>query len=177
MEFDLDRSLEVLTRTPHAVRALLDGLSDDWVRATEGPDTFSPFDVMGHLIDGEESDWMTRVRVILAGGPDPRFQPFDRFRHKARNAGRTLASLLDEFAALRAANIAELRARSLTDADLDQTGIHPTFGVVTLRQLLATWVVHDLDHVTQISRVMAKQYRDAVGPWSQFLSVLRDRER
>ena len=176
MDFDLDRSLQVLSRTPHTVRALVDGLDDAWTRANEGADTFCPFDVVGHLIDGDETDWMARVRVILAGGPDPRFHPFDRFRHKARNAGRSLTSLVDEFATLRAANIDELRRLALTSADLDKTGIHPVFGIVTLRQLLSTWTVHDLDHITQISRVMAKQYRDAVGPWSQFLSILRDRE-
>lgn len=177
MNFDLDRSLQVLARTPHTVRALIDGLDDAWIRATEGPDTFSPFDVVGHLIDGDETDWMARVRVILAGGPDPRFHPFDRFRHKARNAGRSLTSLVDEFSTLRADNLEELRRLALTPAHLDKTGIHPVFGVVTLRQLLATWTVHDLDHLAQISRVMAKQYGDAVGPWSQFLSVLRDREK
>lgn len=176
MNFDLDRSLQVLARTPHTVRALIDGLDDAWIRATEGPDTFSPFDVVGHLIDGDETDWMARVRVILAGGPDPRFHPFDRFRHKARNAGRSLTSLVDEFSTLRADNLEELRRLALTPAHLDKTGIHPVFGVVTLRQLLATWTVHDLDHLAQISRVMAKQYGDAVGPWSQFLSVLRDRK-
>ncbi len=176
MKFDLDAAAEVLARTPNALRALLTGLSDPWIQGTEGPDTFSPFDNVGHLIDGEETDWMPRARVILARGPDPRFEPYDRFRHRERNRGRSLASLLDEFEQLRAANLKELQAWRLGPEELALTGIHPTFGRVTLAQLLAAWVAHDLGHIAQISRVMAKQYRDAVGPWIEFLPVLTDRE-
>jgi hypothetical protein len=175
--FDLDRSAEVLARTPATLRALLTGLSPEWIRGTEGPDTFSPFDVIGHLIDGEETDWIPRAKIILAGGPNPAFEPYDRFRHRARNAGRALESLLDELAALRAANLDLLRSWRLTEAELDLPGIHPMFGRVTLRQLLAGWVVHDLGHVAQVSRVMAKQYRDEVGPWLAFMPVLTDHER
>ena len=174
MNFDLDLSLEVLERTPATIRALLAGLSEPWVRATEGPDTFSPFDVVGHLIDGEETDWIPRARIILAQGPNLRFEPYDRFRHRGRNAGATLQSLLDEFADLRAANLKLLRSWNLTDRQLDLPGEHPRLGRVTLRQLLAGWVPHDLGHVAQIARVMAKQYRDAVGPWVPFLPVLTD---
>jgi hypothetical protein len=176
MTFDVDAAVEVLARTPAALRALLAGLSDPWIRGTEGPDTFSPFDNVGHLIDGEETDWMTRARVVLARGPDPRFEPYDRFRHRERNRGRSLASLLDEFERLRAANLSELRSWRLGPDELALTGVHPTFGRVTLAQLLAAWVAHDLGHVAQISRVMAKQYRNAVGPWVAFLPVLTDRE-
>ncbi|HET9252491.1 MAG TPA: DinB family protein [Candidatus Eisenbacteria bacterium] len=173
---DLARSAEVLARTPATVRALLSGLPDEWTRGTEGPDTFSPFDVVGHLIDGEETDWIPRARIILARGPNPAFEPYDRFRHRARNNGRTLDSLLDEFGALRTANLELLASWRLTEAQLELPGIHPTLGRVTLRQLLAGWVVHDLGHVAQIARVMAKQYREEVGPWLAFLPVLTDHE-
>jgi hypothetical protein len=174
MNFELDSAIEALSRTPGTFRALLSGLSESWVRGTEGPDTFSAFDVVGHLIDGEETDWIPRARIILARGDDPRFQPYDRLRHRARNAGRSLASLLDEFGTLRAANLALLGSWRLTASELDLPGIHPGLGPVTLRQLLAAWVVHDLGHVAQAARVMAKQYGDQVGPWVPFLPVLTD---
>ena len=174
MDFDLDRSLDVLARTPATLQALLADLGEPWVRATEGPDTFSAFDVVGHLIDGEETDWIPRARIILAGGADLRFVPYDRFRHQARNVGRSLRSLLDEFTGLRAANLQLLRSWKLGQRELDLPGEHPTFGRVTLRQLLAAWVVHDLGHLAQTARVMAKQYTDEVGPWVPFLPVLTD---
>src|SRR2546427_4480223 len=134
MEFDLDLSIELLRRSPARLRALLDGLGEPWVRGTEGPETFSPFDVVGHLIDGEETDWMPRARIILARGPDLRFAPYDRFRHRARNAGRSLESLLAEFANLRATNVELLRSWNLTAPELDLPGMHPSLGRVTLRQ-------------------------------------------
>jgi len=174
MDFDLARSIEVLERTPPALQGLLGGLSEPWVSGTEGPATFSPFDVVGHLIDGEETDWMPRARIILARGADPRFEPYDRFRHRARNVGRTMSSLLSEFARLRSENLAELRAWGLGPAELGLPGMHPSLGPVTLRQLLAAWVVHDLEHVAQAARVMAKQYGTEVGPWVPFLPVLTD---
>lgn len=177
MRFDLGDAIAVLARTPASLRALLSGLPEPWVRGTEGPETFSAFDNIGHLVDGEETDWMARARIIVARRADGRFTPYDRFRHLARNAERSLDSLLDEFATLRAANIDELRGWRLGEADLALTGIHPNFGPVTLRQLLATWVAHDLGHVAQVARVMAKQYREEVGPWVQYLPVLTDRER
>lgn len=176
MEFDLHLSLDLLGRTPATLGALLDGLPEPWVRGTEGPETFSPFDVVGHLIDGEETDWIPRARIILARGADPRFTPYDRFRHRARNVGRSLGSLLVEFAQLRTANLELLGSWQLTAAELDLLGIHPTLGGVTLRQLLAAWVVHDLGHLAQVARVMAKQYRAAVGPWVPFLPVLTDHD-
>jgi hypothetical protein len=177
MAFDLALSMDVLSRTPATLRALLGGLGEPMIRGNEGPDTFSPFDVVGHLIDGEETDWMTRAKIILAQGANQRFEPYVRFRHQARNKGRSLQSLLEEFARLRAANLELLRSWRLTSAQLDLTGIHPTFDRVTLRQLLATWVVHDLGHIAQVARVMAKQSKDDVGPWVPFLPVLTDRER
>ena len=176
MRFELESAIDVLRRTPPTLQLLLDAVGEPWARGTEGPDTFSPFDVVGHLIDGEETDWIPRARVILARGADPRFEPYDRFRHRERNASRPLEALLREFAELRAANLELLRSWRVGDAELDLPGNHPSLGRVTLRQLLASWVVHDLGHVAQVTRVMAKQYRDEVGPWVQYLPVLTDHE-
>ena len=176
MDFDLASSIYVLARTPATLQALLGGLAEPWLRGDEGPETFSPFDVVGHLIDGEETDWLPRARIILARGEDPRFEPYDRFRHRQRNFGRSLASLLAELARLREANLELLRSWQLRPADLDLPGVHPSLGRVTLRQLLASWVVHDLEHVAQVARVMAKQYRAEVGPWLPFLPVLTDHD-
>ena len=176
MHFELDTSVDVLRRTPFTLHALLDGLSEPLARGNEGPETFSPFDVVGHLIDGEETDWIVRARIILSDADDKRFTPYDRFRHRVRNVDRTLDSLIKEFVQLRAENLAELEGWMLTEEQLDFTGIHPTFGPVTLRELLASWVVHDLGHIAQIARVIAKQYRDDVGPWTPFMPVLTDHE-
>ena len=177
MNFDLDSSINLLRRTPATMEALLRGLAEPWARGREGPDTFSPFDVVGHLIDGEETDWIPRARIILSRQPDPRFEVYDRFRHRTRNVNCSLDSLLTEFAQLRADNLELLGSWRLTAADLALLGSHPTFGSVTLRELLAAWVVHDLGHVAQVARVMAKQYREAVGPWVPFMPVLTDREK
>jgi DinB family protein len=174
MNFDLDLAIDTLRRSPPTLQALLGGLDAAWVRGTEGPGTFSVFDNVGHLIDGEETDWMPRARIILAKGPSLRFEPYDRFRHKSRNVGRSLESLLTEFANLRAMNLELLQSWKLTARELDLPGEHPSLGRVTLRQLLAAWVVHDLGHLAQVARVMAKQYVDEVGPWVPFLPVLTD---
>jgi uncharacterized damage-inducible protein DinB len=174
MDFRLDLAMDALARTPGALRSLLEGADDDWMRGNEGPDTFSAFDNVGHLIDGEETDWIPRARIILAQNPSVRFEPYDRHRHRQRNAGRSLASLLEEFERLRAANLELLASWQLGAAQLSLRGEHPALGSVTLRQLLATWVVHDLGHVAQIARVMAKQYGNEVGPWVAFLPVLTD---
>jgi hypothetical protein len=172
VNFDLTNSIAVLGRTPGVLRALLAGLSEEWTHRNEGPDTWSPFDVVGHLIDGEETDWMGRARIILAQGTNRRFEPFDRFRHLRMNKGKPLGELLDRFSALRASNLQELERLQLSRDQLRLTGEHPEFGAVTLEQLLATWVVHDLGHLAQIARVMAKQYRDVAGPWEAYLPVL-----
>lgn len=164
--------LEVLERTPHVLRALLGDLSPFWIDGNEGPDTWSPTIVVGHLIHGERTDWIPRARLILAQGANRTFAPFDRFAQFTESAGKSMAQLLDEFEAARAQSLAELRSWNLTDAQMQLTGEHPVFGTVTLGQLLSTWVAHDLSHLTQISRVMAKQYRDAVGPWRAYLSVM-----
>jgi hypothetical protein len=174
MTFDLEKCLEVLQRTPAVLDTLLGGLSDDWTTHNEGGETWSPYDVVGHLIHGERTDWMARLDIILSDGPDKRFTPFDRLAQFEESRGKTLGDLLREFREVRAANLARLRALHLQPADCDRTGTHPTFGEVTLRQLLATWTVHDLDHVMQISRVMAKQIGAETGPWVQYLRIIRD---
>jgi hypothetical protein len=170
--FRLSDGIEVLERTPAAFRALLAGLAEGWVTATEGPDTFSPFDNVGHLIHGERTDWIPRARIIIEQGINRRFEPYDRFAQVRESAGKSLAELLDEFARLRAQNLDTLRGWRLGDSELALAGEHPEFGAVTLRQLLATWVAHDLGHVAQTARVMAKRYREAVGPWRAYLPVL-----
>jgi len=169
--FSIPLGLEVLERTPGVLRALLTGLSPEWTTATEGPDTWSPYDVVGHLIHGERTDWITRAEIIRAGGGT--FMTFDRFAQFHESQGKTLAQLLDEFEAVRRENLATVRGWKLTDADLDKTGTHPKFGTVTLRQLLSTWAAHDLDHLMQISRVMGKQLATDVGPWSEYLRIVR----
>ena len=172
MNFDLSTGIAVLERTPHALRSLLDGLTPAWTDATEGPDTWSPCIILGHLAHGERDDWIPRARIILAQGADRRFEPYDRFAQFRESEGKSLTDLLEEFAELRARNLATLSGWRLTDAQLELTGEHPDFGSVTLRQLLATWVAHDLGHIAQTARVMAKQYREAVGPWRAYLPVM-----
>ncbi len=173
-EFNLDDGVAVLERTPATIRALLDGLSDTWITATEGEETWSPYDVIGHLIHGERTDWIPRTRHILSDDKRP-FAPFDRNAQFIESEGRTITELLSTFAELRRENVAALRSLNLTQADLEKEGQHPELGEVTLSQLLATWVVHDLDHVAQIARTMAKVYGESTGPWNAYLSILRDR--
>lgn len=172
MEFDLAKGVAILERTPAVMRALLSGLPAEWTESNEGPQTWSPYDIIGHLIHGERTDWPGRARIILEQGPDRRFPPFDRFAQFRESQGKTLAELLDEFERHRAENLRTLAGWRLTDAQLALTGEHPEFGAVTLRQLLSTWVAHDLGHIAQTARVMAKQYRDAVGPWRAYLPVM-----
>jgi len=175
VSFDLFNSIAILERAPATLRALLHGLPSAWVTLNEGPNTWSAFDVVGHLIDGEETDWIPRAKIILAQGSNRRFEPFDRFRHLSRNRGRRLEDLLEEFAALRKVNLEVLRAWNLTPAQLALEGEHPEFGRVTLAELVATWVVHDLGHFAQITRTMSKQYAADVGPWRAYLPVLHRR--
>lgn len=172
MDFQLNESIAVLERTPATFRALLSGLPESWITGDEGPDTFTAIDNLGHLIHGERTDWIPRARIILAQGANRRFEPFDRFAHVRERQGKSLSSLLDEFARLRAENLTTLRGWRLGEREFLLEGEHPSLGTVTLRQLLAAWVVHDLGHIAQTSRVMSKQYRDAVGPWRQYLPVL-----
>lgn len=172
MQFELSRALEVLERTPKTFRALLAGLAEDWTTPNEGPETFSAFDNLGHLIHGEKTDWIARARIILAQGENRRFEPYDRFAQYRESVGKTISELLDDFERLRAENLVTLRSWQLSERELALQGKHPAFGPVTLRQLLAAWVAHDLGHVAQTARVMAKQYRDEVGPWRAYLPIL-----
>ena len=169
---ELAEAIAVLERTPATFRALLDGLPDAWLLSDEGPNTFSAFDNLGHLIHGERTDWIPRARIILAQGDVRRFEPFDRFAQVRESEGKSVNELLKEFAALRKQNIATLRGWNLEERDFALQGEHPELGMVTLRQLIATWVAHDLGHVAQTARVMAKRYREDVGPWRAYLPVL-----
>ncbi|HTJ52003.1 MAG TPA: DinB family protein [Cyclobacteriaceae bacterium] len=173
MQFDLNKSLEILERTPFVLEAMLNGLSEEWIRNNEGHETWSPYDVVGHLIYGEKTDWIPRMEIILSQKGDRAFVPFDRFAQFTESANKTLTQLLEEFKTLRKQNIERLRSKDLTQNDFVLTGIHPAFGEVTLAQLLSTWVVHDLNHISQISRVMAKQYKAEVGPWYEYLGILK----
>jgi len=173
MDFDLKNGIAILERTPATMRALLDGLPPAWTDATEGPDTWSPYVVIGHLIHGERTDWIPRAQIIRAQGANRTFTPYDRFAQFRESQGRTLIELLDEFTRLRAQNVGTLKSWRLTDAQLALQGQHPELGAVTMRQLLACWVAHDLGHIVQVARVMAKQYREAIGPWTAYLSVMK----
>ena len=172
MEFELQQTIALLACTPTALKALLRDLPQAWTLGNEGGKTWSPFDIVGHLIHGERTDWMARARIILQDGGNRAFDPFDRLAQERESQGKSLGELLDEFARLRTENLNALRAMNLQPSDFDRRGRHPELGVVTLSQLLATWAVHDLTHLHQLSRVMAYQYRDVVGPWSAYLGVL-----
>ena len=171
--FRLDEAVAVLSRTPATLNALLRGLPDIWVRSNEGNDTWSAFDVVGHLVFTERTDWMPRVRIILENGEARPFDPLDRFAQMKESRDKSLEQLLDDFASLRKNNLDALQALNLQQDDLARRGSHPALGGVTLSELLAAWAVHDLTHLHQLSRVMAHQYRDAVGPWSAYLGVLQ----
>jgi len=172
MEFELGTALEVLRRTPWALRALLGGLDRRWTDRDYGDGTWSPREVVAHLIYGERTDWIPRARRIMERGESVPFDPFDRAGHKALLEGKSIGELLDEFEHVRAESLAALQEMAVSGADLDKRGTHPAFGSVQLRQLLATWAVHDLNHIAQVCKGMAHQYRDAVGPWEAYLSVL-----
>ena len=172
MEHDLSDSISLLARTPAALDALLRDLPEAWSLRNEGENTWTAFDIVGHLIHGERTDWMPRAKTILESGDSRAFEPFDRWAQERENRGKSLVQLLDEFARLRSENLNELRALRLRPEQLALRGKHPALGTVTLSELLATWAVHDLTHLHQISRVMAHQYQEAVGPWRQYLGVL-----
>jgi hypothetical protein len=169
----LEESLSVLARTPATLDTLLRDLPEAWTSATEGPNTWSPYVVIGHLIHGERADWMPRLAIILEHGPSRPFDPFDREAQFRESHGKSLSTLLDEFSTLRRENLAHLRALNLQPEQFGLQGTHPALGPVTVRQLLATWTAHDLAHVVQISRVMAKRYKGEVGPWAEYLSVMK----
>jgi hypothetical protein len=173
MAQDLEQTTALLARTPAALDALLRDLPEAWTLQNEGENSWSAFDIVGHLIHGERTDWMPRVKMVLEFGESQAFEPFDRLGQVRESRGKSLDQLLDEFARLRAENLEELRGLNLRREDFERRGRHPALGVVSLSQLLATWTIHDLTHLHQISRVMAHQYRDAVGPWSAYLGVLQ----
>ena len=173
MERTLSDTIALLTRTPSALNALLRDLPDTWILRTEGEGTWSVFDVIGHLIHGERTDWIPRARVILQFGEAQAFEPFDRLAQVRESKGKSLGQLLEEFARLRSENVDALEGFNLRPEDFERRGRHPALGVVTLSQLLATWAAHDLTHLHQISRIMAHQYREAVGPWSAYLGVMK----
>lgn len=172
-EFSLAESIALLTRTPATLNALLRGLPDMWTHSNEGKDTWSAFDIVGHLISADRHDWIPRVRNILENGETRPFTPFDRFAQIKESEGKSLEQLLDIFVRVRNESLSALQALNLQRADFSRRGIHPSLGTVTLAELLATWVVHDLTHLHQLSRVMAHQYQETVGPWSAFLGVLK----
>lgn len=172
MKFTISTSIEILERTPVVLRSLLQGLSDEWVTPNEGSGTWSAYDIVGHLIHGEKTDWIPRMQIIRSGSDERKFEKFDRFAQFENSKGKTMLQLLNEFSQLREINMNILRSANITDSHLGETGVHPAFGNVTLSQLLSTWVVHDLNHIAQISRVMAKQYKEAVGPWIAYLGIL-----
>jgi hypothetical protein len=173
MRHDLQDTISLLGRTPAALDALLRDLPETWTLRNEGENTWSPFEIVGHLIHAERADWVPRVKMVLEFGETRPFATFDRWGHEREVQGKSLGQLLDEFAQVRAENLSELRGLHLRQEDLEKKGRHPAFGAVTLSELLATWAAHDLTHLHQISRVMAHQYREAVGPWSVYLGVLQ----
>lgn len=170
--FDLEKSFEILERTPAILDAMLANLSQDWTTQNEGTDTWSPYDIVGHMIHGEKTDWIPRIKLILDGEQTP-FVPFDRFAQFKESKGKSLTTLLKEFKILRTTNLAELERMHVTTDHLQLTGVHPELGTVTLQQLLATWTTHDLSHISQIARVIAKQYQEEVGPWMAYLGIFR----
>ena len=173
MNFSLSKSIEILERTPEVLNVMLQNLSNEWTSNNEGDETWSVYDIVGHLIHGELTDWTPRMEIILSAKNDKTFTPFDRFAQFEKSKGKTLIQLLDEFKDLRLENINLLKSKELTNQDLERTGVHPAFGEITLSQLISTWTVHDLNHIAQISRVMAKQYQAEVGPWAAYLRILQ----
>ena len=177
MKFNLEEALELLARTPAVLNPLLNSLSDNWTNKNEGLDTWSPYDVIGHLVNAEKTNWLPRAKLILDEGESRPFEPFDRFAMFETSQGKTLQSLLEEFARLREQNLQTLRQFKLTENDFEKVGHHPDLGEVTLKELLATWVVHDLSHLRQIVRTMAKHYETEVGPWKAYLSILSESQK
>jgi hypothetical protein len=173
MAHDLQQTIALLARTPAALDAFLRDLPESWTNRNEGEKTWSAFDIVGHLIHGERTDWIPRAKLILQFGESRAFEPFDRWAQERESRGKSLSQLLDEFARLRAENLDQLRAMKISQEDLAKRGTHPRLGLVTLSELLATWAAHDLTHLHQLSRVMAHQYREAVGPWTKFLGVMQ----
>ena len=172
--FNIDEAIQILETTPAVLNALLRNLPEGWTDAREGPDTWSPYDIVGHLIHGEKTDWILRMQMILEEGSSKPFPDFDRQAQFRESKGKSLFQLLDQFEELRRKNIGELKRQKLSETDFSKTGLHPDFGEVTLQQLIATWVVHDLGHLRQIARVLAKQYKEEIGPLAEYLPVVSE---
>lgn len=173
MDFSIEKSISVLEKTPVALYELLIDLPEEWIMFNEGGETWSPYDVVGHLIHGESTDWINRLEIILSDSTDKKFTSFDRFAQFKESKGKEMKTLLNEFKILRTRNIGILKSKNITEGQYERIGIHPVFGEVTLKNLIATWVVHDLNHLAQISRVMAHQFRSGVGPWKEYLRILK----
>lgn len=173
MTFEINKSIEILSRTPLIIESLLNGLSEEWLRNNEGENTWSPYDILGHLIHGEKTDWIPRVKIILSNSENKTFEPFDRFAQLNEDQKKSVEELLKDFKEIRAKNLKELKSLQIDDSKLSKKGIHPELGETNLKELLSTWVVHDLGHISQISRVMAKQYKSEVGPWIEYLGILK----
>lgn len=172
MTFQIDKSIEILSRTPLVLESLLVGLSNEWILTNEGENTWSPYNVVGHLVHGEKTDWITRVKIVISDTGNKTFTPFDRFAQMKSDQSIPIAELLQEFKILRRKNLNELKTFQINNSTLNMTAMHPSLGVVNLKQLLSTWVAHDLGHIAQITRVMAKQYKSEVGPWKNYLGIL-----
>lgn len=173
MTFEINKAIEILERTPSTLASLLKGISQAWLKHNEGENTWSPYEIVGHLIHGEKTDWIPRAKIMLSNSENKTFEPFDRFAQSRENQERPIEELLDEFEKLRRENLAELTSFQLDHAKLAKKGTHPELGEVNLQELLSTWVVHDLGHLAQIARVMAKQYKDEVGAWGAYLGILK----
>lgn len=172
MTFEIDKAIEILLRTPQTLETLLNGISEEWLVNNEGENTWSPYEIVGHLIHGEKTDWVPRAKIILSNTQNKKFEPFDRFAQKKADKTKTMSALLEEFKNLRSENIKVLSTLNINAATLRKKGIHPELGEASLKELLSTWVVHDLGHISQITRVMAKQYKNEVGVWSAYLGIL-----
>jgi hypothetical protein len=173
MKFNIQQSIALLERTPKVLRAMLSGLSEEWTHGNEGDNTWTPYDVVGHLVHGERTDWIPRTFIIMNDSDQKTFAPYDRFAQFEESQGKSMEQLLDEFDSLRTANLEQLEGFGLMDSDMNRQGIHPSLGPVTLKNLLSAWVVHDQGHIAQISRVLAKQYKEEVGPWTRYMTILK----
>lgn len=173
MTLEINKSIEILEKTPAVLQHLLGGISKGWTQNNEGDDTWSPFDVVGHLVHGEKTDWIPRLQLIMQHSDSQTFEPYDRFAQFKLSEGKSMSDLLEEFGSCRKNNISILKGLNLSEEDLKRKAIHPSLGLVTMKQLIAAWVVHDLGHIAQISRVMAKQYQTEIGPWSQYLTIVQ----
>ena len=173
MQFDINKAIEVLERTPRVIKSLLSEISDEWTLNNEGENTWSPYDVVGHLVHGEKTDWMPRLEMVLTNSETKTFEPYNRFAQFEMSKGKSLATLLSEFELFRKQNLDTLKAKNISEKDLNKIANHPSLGSVTLKNLLSAWAVHDLGHITQISRVMAKQYKEEIGPWSKYLTIVK----